>query len=272
MNAEVLIKENELLKVRLFGLLKKIKPLDGGQGIRGNFFHQLVFAGNPPLSGAIPINLTNTDFVFIYPTEFFQIIIRTLLSLGLDVNAKDSYFEQTPLCAAIGFDNEPLALALLHFNQQIDLNEPCKDSWCATTPLLMAIQRGNTKIAQKLIELGADINKADKFGMTPLHWAVIMGDKQTLQLLLSKNDITIKQALNGKYPMDYLNIDSKDLDIPPGTSNGNKTNAPEFRPLIAHFWANREAFYKLRESRSEEIKVCAELFQLKQQPQQRLSK
>jgi ankyrin repeat protein len=184
------------------------------------------------------------------------LLTRLLLELGINPNDKDNVFKQTPLLAAIGFDNEPFALALLSFSDHIDLNEACSESWCATTPLLMAIQRGLTKVSEELIKLGADVNKTDKFGMTPLHWAMIMGDDKTMELLLSNKNILLKKAANGKYPLDYLNIAKRDL-APPEVRKMNETLRPEFRPIVAHFWGKRDDFFVFRESHKAAIENCA---------------
>lgn len=256
---------------RLHDQLSKTKQLNNGQGIKGDFFHQLVFvSGNFSHIAFIPPYFDASSPEFSHPIETYRVIIELLLNLGMDPNTKDNFFAQTPLCAAIGFDNEPFALALLEFPEKVKLNAACNDTFSASTPLLLAIQRGNTKVAAKLIKLGADINKTDKFGMTPLHWAMIMGDKETMKLLLDREDVEIKQANNYKYPIDYLRIDPMDWEPLTREIDGkkiqvaNSTKAPEFRPIQAHFWNKNDNFFRLRESLEKNIETCAQLLQSKQ--------
>ena len=71
------------------------------------------------------------------------------------------------------------------------------DSW---TPLIMAAHLGHTAIVQLLIEWGADLNKADRSGMPPLHHAAIKGELDTVQLLINSGAETqlSKAAKNGE--------------------------------------------------------------------------
>ena len=65
------------------------------------------------------------------------------------------------------------------------------------------------KIVREAIRLGADVNAKDKFGSTPLHYAALIGQARTVELLISKGaDVNAKDdydwtplhraALNGE--------------------------------------------------------------------------
>jgi len=55
------------------------------------------------------------------------------------------------------------------------------------TSLLMALLKNHDPIVNLLIERGADINKPDVDGMTPLYIASARGDEKMVQLLLNNN-------------------------------------------------------------------------------------
>lgn len=63
--------------------------------------------------------------------------------------------------AAAANDAEDVSL---HLSQGVDVNKRDKEGW---TPLHWA---GGAEAAKVLIEQGADVNAADKHGYTPLHW------------------------------------------------------------------------------------------------------
>ena len=48
----------------------------------------------------------------------------------------------------------------------------------------MASQYGNTKVIKDLINAGADVNKADNFGKTPLYTAYFNGKLEVIEVLL----------------------------------------------------------------------------------------
>ena len=53
------------------------------------------------------------------------------------------------------------------------------------SPLHLATTGSNLDIIKFLITKNADINARDSQGLTPLHWAVSKGKKNTIQLLLN---------------------------------------------------------------------------------------
>jgi len=71
-------------------------------------------------------------------------LLETIISTGIDINAKDKY---------------------------------------GNTPLLFSACHGHTDIAKILIEKGADVNARNKNGKTPLHFATIAGNTDIASLL-----------------------------------------------------------------------------------------
>lgn len=64
--------------------------------------------------------------------------------------------------------------------------------------LLYAISRGDNKKAAELIKKGTDLNAVDKDGNTALMWAARRGNKEVVNLLLSRLVIVDKQDKGGR--------------------------------------------------------------------------
>jgi len=58
--------------------------------------------------------------------------------------------------------------------------------WFGRTPLHVAADEGKTEVIVFLLAKGADINAKSKFDKTALDFAVLKGDKKTIDLLKSK--------------------------------------------------------------------------------------
>src|SRR5215467_8244052 len=56
----------------------------------------------------------------------------------------------------------------------------------AQAPLADRIQSGDRRAALAMIDSGADVNRAQADGTTPLHWAAYRVDQELLQRLLKK--------------------------------------------------------------------------------------
>ena len=61
-----------------------------------------------------------------------------------------------------------------------DVNKADQDG---ETPLLVASDKGLTEIVKLLIAAGADVNKADKYGITPLRCAIKRRNTAIVELL-----------------------------------------------------------------------------------------
>lgn len=89
-------------------------------------------------------------------------LAHLLLSLGADVNARDTY-GATPLLLAC-IDGRP-DIVRLFIKHGADVNAKSKPG---DTPLHWACLHGHTSTARLLLDHGADVNAKDKEGNTPL--------------------------------------------------------------------------------------------------------
>jgi ankyrin repeat protein len=64
------------------------------------------------------------------------------------------------------------------------------------TPLHEAVNRGSKEIVQLLLNKGADPKRANNGGLTPMHWAVDQGRLEIIQLLLDYSEADVYKADN----------------------------------------------------------------------------
>ena len=105
---------------------------------------------------------------------------QKLTAYRANVNAANKY-GMTPLLYAIKGGHNDIARALLSRNDT-DINKANNNN---QTPLFYAAYTGNTSITKDLLELGADYNKADKKGITPLVAAQKRGKTETAQAIIN---------------------------------------------------------------------------------------
>lgn len=93
-------------------------------------------------------------------------IVKTLLDSGANVNTKGlvqlgKQEGHEDFTKNLDMSNLPPLISLL---KHADIAEDC-------TPLIVAVRKGHLEIVELLVEHGADVNLADRVGMTPLSWA-----------------------------------------------------------------------------------------------------
>jgi hypothetical protein len=96
------------------------------------------------------------------------------LDLGVDIDAFDEYFRDTPLMEAVSHNHYSVAALLLERGADVNVRN---DE--AETPLMVAAFDGNVRMAELLVQRGADIDARDNEGETALEraeWVVDADD------------------------------------------------------------------------------------------------
>ena len=82
---------------------------------------------------------------------------------------------------------------------QVDVN--CEVDALKTTPLDQAASRGLTDMVRRLLDMGAEISKANGGGNTPLHGAAYHGRTEVVKLLLERGADADRRGNTGKTPL-----------------------------------------------------------------------
>jgi len=119
-------------------------------------------------------------------------VIKFLASRGADLKAKNGDFT---LLHDAAFSERTEAIEYL-LDQGLNIEARGQE---IGTPLLLAVDFGNIPGALALVRRGADVNAADKNGITVLRHAVMKGANELVALALAKKaDIRAAEPRNGK--------------------------------------------------------------------------
>ncbi|STQ86599.1 ankyrin repeat domain-containing protein [Helicobacter muridarum] len=131
--------------------------------------------------------------------------VESGLELKADVNARIHGI--TPLYQAIATNQIEIAYILVVMGA--DVNAKVNGE----TPLHKAAQVGNPLMIELLINAGAQVNAQDeKYGNTPLHYAAINGDYQSINILTQNNANVMTPNFQGYNPAQII---SSEIIIPP---------------------------------------------------------
>ena len=123
-------------------------------------------------------------------------VAQLLITKGANVNAGD--IQSAPLFGAIEGRNLPFATLLLA--NHADVNGKMYDG---ETPLHRAVVHGQKAVAELLLANHADVNAKDNDGETPLHYAARLARRNVAELLLANHaDVNAKDN-NGETPLHY---------------------------------------------------------------------
>jgi ankyrin repeat protein len=92
--------------------------------------------------------------------------------------------------------------ALLKANPDLVFSKGTNDwgLWDGGTPLHFAVVSGRTNVIELLLVNKADVNAKDNMGRTPLHW---VRDKDAAKMLLTNNAEVNAKDINGEEPLHF---------------------------------------------------------------------
>ena len=140
--------------------------------------------------------------------------VGLLIDNGAQPDAYKSSFGHTALGAAVQYGFIDTVNILV--KRGADVNKVDVFGW---TPIYNAVRQDQREIVRFLLEprLNVDVNKADKIGITPINFAVLNDNIEIVRLLLEREDIDIYAPdHNGMAPID----------------NAVKFNRPEIERLL----------------------------------------
>ena len=158
-----------------------------------------------------------------------EAVVRLLLTHHAEANAKNEYNQQTPLHLAVGQGNPEVVTMLLAYGAEVNalvacsLTLPAKKRYLLT-PLHLAALAGHATVTELLLQHQADVNRPvqaeaiaptasmkvatgryyrleeleDLTALTPLHFAVFMGEAEVATLLIKYGADPNAQDLFGK--------------------------------------------------------------------------
>jgi ankyrin repeat protein len=125
-------------------------------------------------------------------------VAALLLNRGGDIEAMDEH-GRTPLLLAVDQPSASREMVALLIRYQAQVNAPSSNG---ATPLLAALTRDRA-IVELLLDGGADVNYPDRWGRSPLHWAVEAKDVALIDLLLSRGANVNARDITGRAPLYY---------------------------------------------------------------------
>jgi uncharacterized protein len=145
-----------------------------------NVIDQLIQAGAGPND---PLNFVNSgETPLMHAARSGSVeAVKVLVKAGADVNAKETWNEQTALMWAAAEGNAPVVEALIGLDANIQAR-----SNAGTTPFLFAVRKGDMRSVQALLAAGANVNEKRIDLATPLLVAIINGYEDLVDLLLDK--------------------------------------------------------------------------------------
>lgn len=132
----------------------------------------------------------------------YDIIVRTLLEKGADIEKVDTSQGWTPLMFAISSNRIEITKILLDTGANIDVLDLEQRS-----PLMIAASNANLEISSVLIKMGAKVNFKNDGNLTALAIASSQEDLSVFQLLLSNGAELVSMGeapfINGKLHLNY---------------------------------------------------------------------
>lgn len=128
-----------------------------------------------------------------------MIIVDLLLKSGADPNATTGY-GRTPLMGAAYFNSVDVTMRLLKYEADPNIVDPLYQQG----PLLFAAMKKNPTVIKLLLDAGARVNAADKFGVTALMMASQVGPLESVVALMNAGaDKNMKAIRSKRDALDY---------------------------------------------------------------------
>ena len=89
----------------------------------------------------------------------------------------------------------------LIYDQMVDVNLNIGPG--LSTPLILAAKSGSDYVVEVLLQAGADIERGDYWGHTPLYWAVYYDSFRSVKLLLDAGAVVDNKDSKGRTPLWY---------------------------------------------------------------------
>ena len=124
--------------------------------------------------------------------------VRTEVAEGASLEATD-YRGKTPLQLAAKQGHLEIVEYLVEAGAEIDVVSPVRTG--EVTPLRYAIGNKDYLMTRYLIEHGADVNRANTHGWTPIMTAARVGNKEIFELLLDSGAALDARTVDGKTPL-----------------------------------------------------------------------
>jgi hypothetical protein len=157
------------------------------------------------------------------------------------------YYDYTPLCHAVKFNQEPIAELLVRSGANVD--KVCHGK----TPLMFAAKYDFVSIMDLLIESGAQIDNPNEAGQTPLIYACKYGHLETAKHLIAKGATLTLKDNNGNtclaYALKSPNRELVDFLLGQGLSIPNIGDVQE-GPHVRRLSADRCEIIYLKHSNS----------------------
>lgn len=132
--------------------------------------------------------------------------LQGFVKTGTDANAKDKD-GQTPLLRAVtGGHIEAVGFLI---DNGADVNTGDKQDY---VPLMYALWATDSNMVRLLLDKGADVDAKDTpSGYTSLHWAVLMGSKESTELVLEAGGDVNAQSKTGETPLDLAKQGGREI-------------------------------------------------------------